>query len=121
MGVFTMHHWQDIERGLAEVRRVTGDRAVFLTLDLDMTAEMWLCRGQALNHTSLLLEQLVDAQRGAARQDELAVAVCEPVCGKPAHGALDRIALLEPGVVAGDLADQLGECELGRVQGQQLL
>lgn len=44
MGVFTLHHWDDVERGLAEVRRVTRERAVFLTLDLDVTAEMWLCR-----------------------------------------------------------------------------
>lgn len=44
MGVFTMHHWDDLERGLAEVRRVTRERVVFLTLDLDVTAEMWLCR-----------------------------------------------------------------------------
>lgn len=44
MGVFTMHHWDDVERGLAEVLRVTRDRVVFLTLDLDATAEMWLAR-----------------------------------------------------------------------------
>ena len=44
MGVFTMQHWDDVDRGLAEVLRVTRDRVVFLTLDLDVTAEMWLCR-----------------------------------------------------------------------------
>lgn len=44
MGVFTMQHWDDVDRGLAEVLRVTRDRVVLLTLDLDMTAEMWLCR-----------------------------------------------------------------------------
>lgn len=44
MGVFTMHHWSDVDQGLAEVRRVTRDRVVFLTLDLDVTAEMWLTR-----------------------------------------------------------------------------
>lgn len=44
MGVFTMQHWEDVDRGLAEVLRVTRDRVVFLTLDLDVTAEMWLCR-----------------------------------------------------------------------------
>jgi SAM-dependent methyltransferase len=44
MGVFTMQHWDDVDRGLAEVMRVTRDRIVFLTLDLDATAEMWLCR-----------------------------------------------------------------------------
>jgi SAM-dependent methyltransferase len=44
MGVFTMQHWDDVDRGLAEVLRVTRDRVVLLTLDLDATAEMWLCR-----------------------------------------------------------------------------
>jgi SAM-dependent methyltransferase len=44
MGVFTMQHWDDVDRGLAEVLRVTRKRTVFLTLDLDVTAQMWLCR-----------------------------------------------------------------------------
>jgi SAM-dependent methyltransferase len=44
MGVFTMQHWDDIDRGLAEVVRVTRRRIVLLTLDLDVTAQMWLCR-----------------------------------------------------------------------------
>lgn len=44
MGVFTMQHWEDVDRGLAEVLRVTRERVVLLTLDLDATAEMWLCK-----------------------------------------------------------------------------
>lgn len=44
MGVFTMQHWDDVDQGLAEVLRVTRRRIVLLTLDLDVTAEMWLCR-----------------------------------------------------------------------------
>ena len=32
MGVFTMQHWGDIDRGLAEVLRVTRERIVLLTL-----------------------------------------------------------------------------------------
>jgi SAM-dependent methyltransferase len=44
MGVFTMQHWDDVDQGLAEVLRVTRCRIVLLTLDLDVTAEMWLCR-----------------------------------------------------------------------------
>jgi SAM-dependent methyltransferase len=44
MGVFTMQHWDDLDRGLAEVLRVTRERIVFLTLDLDVTEQMWLCR-----------------------------------------------------------------------------
>ena len=44
MGVFTMQHWDDVDRGLAEVLRVTRKRIVLLTLDLDVTEHMWLCR-----------------------------------------------------------------------------
>jgi SAM-dependent methyltransferase len=42
MGVFTMQHWSDVDRGLAEVARVGRDRAVFVTLDLDAAESMWL-------------------------------------------------------------------------------
>jgi SAM-dependent methyltransferase len=31
MGVLTLHHWSDLERGLGEVRRVARRRVVFLT------------------------------------------------------------------------------------------
>jgi SAM-dependent methyltransferase len=44
MGVFTLHHWDELDRGLAEVLRVTRRRVVFVTLDLDVTEQMWLCR-----------------------------------------------------------------------------
>lgn len=44
MGVFTLQHWEDVDRGLSEVLRVTRKRVVLLTLDLDVTGEMWLCR-----------------------------------------------------------------------------
>ncbi len=43
MGVFTMQHWGEVDRGLTEVLRVTRECVVFLTLDLDVTADMWLC------------------------------------------------------------------------------
>jgi SAM-dependent methyltransferase len=45
MGVFTMQHWADVDRGLEEVCRVTRDRVAFLTLDMDVAAEaFWLAR-----------------------------------------------------------------------------
>jgi SAM-dependent methyltransferase len=44
MGVFTMQHWADVDRGLAEVVRVTRDRVVIITLDIEVTASMWLGR-----------------------------------------------------------------------------
>lgn len=42
MAVFTMQHWDNVDGGIAEVLRVTRDRVVLLTLDVDVTAEMWL-------------------------------------------------------------------------------
>jgi SAM-dependent methyltransferase len=56
MGVFTMQHWDDVDRGLAEVLRVTRERVVLLTLDLDATADMWLCRDY--------LPEIVEHDRG---------------------------------------------------------
>ncbi len=44
MGIFTMQHWEDVDRGLSEVLRVTRKRIVLLTLDLEVTTQMWLCR-----------------------------------------------------------------------------
>lgn len=57
MGIFTMQHWDDIGRGLAEVLRVTRERIVLLTLDLDVTAQMWLCRDY--------LPEIIDHDRSA--------------------------------------------------------
>ncbi len=56
MGVFTMQHWDDVERGLAEVVRVTRRRVVLVTLDVDVTEEMWLCRDY--------LPEIVEHDRG---------------------------------------------------------
>lgn len=67
MSVFTMQHWDDVDRGLAEVLRVTRDRVVFLTLDLGPTTEMWLCRDylpEIVEHDRQMfpsIEQLEDA------------------------------------------------------------
>jgi SAM-dependent methyltransferase len=44
MAIFTIQHWNDLDRGLTEVLRVTRERIVLLTLDVDVTASMWLCR-----------------------------------------------------------------------------
>ena len=41
MGVLTLHHWSDLEAGIAEVRRVAR-RAVFLTWDFELSQRFWL-------------------------------------------------------------------------------
>ena len=44
MGIFTMQHWSDVDRGLGEMLRVARARIVLLTLDVEAMAGMWLVR-----------------------------------------------------------------------------
>jgi SAM-dependent methyltransferase len=41
MAIFTIHHWSDLEAGLAEMRRVARKRIVMLTIDATKNAEVW--------------------------------------------------------------------------------
>ncbi len=43
MGVLTVHHWGDVERGLSELRRVST-RQVVLTFDLALQGSLWFAR-----------------------------------------------------------------------------
>jgi SAM-dependent methyltransferase len=42
LAVFTVHHWPDLETGLAEVRRVTRGPVVIVTADPEALADLWL-------------------------------------------------------------------------------
>lgn len=42
MAMLTMHHWADVDRGLAELTRVVRRRIVLLTIDVEVEAHMWL-------------------------------------------------------------------------------
>jgi SAM-dependent methyltransferase len=42
MGVLTIHHWQDLDAGLAEMRRVARRRIVLLTIDAEAIATTWI-------------------------------------------------------------------------------
>jgi SAM-dependent methyltransferase len=44
MAVFTIHHWRDVPRGLAELRRVARRRIVILTWDKTFAGRFWLTR-----------------------------------------------------------------------------
>lgn len=44
MAVLTVHHWSDLERGIAEMRRVARRRVVVLTYDETVTRDYWLLR-----------------------------------------------------------------------------
>ena len=41
MGIFTIHHWDDLAAGLAEMRRVARKRIVLLTIDAEVNAQSW--------------------------------------------------------------------------------
>ncbi len=41
LAILTIHHWQDLARGLGELRRVAGDRVVVLTFDTEVGG-FWL-------------------------------------------------------------------------------
>ncbi len=42
LGVLTVHHWGDQQRGLAECRRVTRSRVVLFTVDFEVCRRFWL-------------------------------------------------------------------------------
>ncbi|MGX9787886.1 class I SAM-dependent methyltransferase [Mycobacterium sp. MMS18-G62] len=44
LAVLTAHHWQDLDRGLAELVRVARRRVVILTWDHTVTKHFWLMR-----------------------------------------------------------------------------
>jgi SAM-dependent methyltransferase len=44
MAVLTVHHWPDLDRGLAELRRVARDRIVLVTFDPEPLRDFWMVR-----------------------------------------------------------------------------
>ena len=42
LGVLTVHHWDSVKHGMAELRRVSRDRIVLLTADIDRWRSFWL-------------------------------------------------------------------------------
>jgi SAM-dependent methyltransferase len=44
LAVLTVHHWTDVEAGIAELRRVARRRVVVLTWDQSVFGEFWLVR-----------------------------------------------------------------------------
>lgn len=42
MAVLTVHHWEDLDAGVAEMLRVARDRVVVVTIDMDVAERWWL-------------------------------------------------------------------------------
>ena len=53
MALITVHHWNDVAKGLAEMARVARERVIVLTFDPEPAAKLWIVRNYfpgALNY-----------------------------------------------------------------------
>ena len=72
MAIITLHHWDDLDAGLREMRRVAGQRAVIVTFDPALEADLWIARDYIQEHVihtfsslpsiSRILETFPDAE-----------------------------------------------------------
>ena len=54
MAVITLHHWDDVDVGLRELRRVARRRVVVVTYDPALESDLWIARdyiGEHVIHT----------------------------------------------------------------------
>lgn len=52
LAVFTVHHWPDLEAGLAEMRRVASGPVVIMTADPEALGDLWLAEYAPEFHTT---------------------------------------------------------------------
>lgn len=74
MGIFTIHHWDDLEAGIAEMRRVARRRIVLLTIDAEVNAGIWTLsayfpEAMALEREVMPTMELLAAALPAARAE----------------------------------------------------
>jgi SAM-dependent methyltransferase len=121
LAVLTVHHWSDVEAGIAELRRVARRRVVILTWDQAMFREFWLVReylpaGAAVSAGHAVpIPRLVELLSGARAEPVPVPHDCTDGFGAAFWRRPD--AYLDPGVRAGismlaqadppDLADGL--------------
>ena len=103
MGVLTVHHWTDVERGLREVQRVARRQVVF-TFDVQLQSMLWFARDYLPESIALeaerapLIDEIVHGLGGA----EVAVVPIPHDCTDGFLGAYWRrpLAYLDPEVRA---------------------
>jgi SAM-dependent methyltransferase len=81
MATLTVHHWNDLARGLSELRRVSRGRVVILTFDPLALDDFWLVR--------YFPEVIAVEQRRFPTLDELAALLGDPVSVKEVPIAID--------------------------------
>jgi SAM-dependent methyltransferase len=82
MAVITLHHWSDVDAGLAEMMRVARRRVVVVTFDPQFNSDLWIVRDYlpelvAYNARRLpSMTQLLEALPGATVQPVMAPRDC---------------------------------------------
>ncbi|GAA1275268.1 hypothetical protein GCM10009609_42910 [Pseudonocardia aurantiaca] len=105
LAVLTVHHWTDVEAGIAELRRVARKRIVILTWDQSVFREFWLVReylpaaaAVSAGH-AVPVARLVELLCGARVEPVLSPHDCTDGFGAAFWRRPD--AYLDPGVRAG--------------------
>jgi len=105
LAVLTIHHWTDLEAGIAELRRVARERVVILTWDQSVFREFWLVReylpaaaAVSAGH-AVPVDRLVELLSGARVEPVLVPHDCTDGFGAAFWRRPD--AYLDPGVRAG--------------------
>lgn len=78
MAIFTIHHWHDVQRGLAELKRVARERIVILTWDKSFAGRFWLTRDYLPEIDEWTGNQLppldeIEAELGAVERQRLPI------------------------------------------------
>jgi SAM-dependent methyltransferase len=76
MAVLTVHHWADLDAGLAELRRVSRERIVIVTFDPEALVDLWIPRDYFPE--MLALKRRAGATSGSLAE-RLAGATVEPI------------------------------------------
>jgi SAM-dependent methyltransferase len=61
--VVTIHHWDDVDAGLREMRRVARRRAVVVTFDPQLEADLWIVRDYIHEHAMQTFSPLPSIER----------------------------------------------------------
>jgi SAM-dependent methyltransferase len=78
MALLTVHHWTDLEAGIAEMRRIARRRVVVLTWDQSVTRQFWLLseylpEAAAFDDTRAIPLDRMTALLGATRIDPVPI------------------------------------------------
>jgi len=63
MAIITIHHWDDVDAGLREMRRVARRRAVIVTFDPVLECDLWIARDYLGEHVIRALSSLPPISR----------------------------------------------------------